>query len=99
MYRKKDIVVLTMDLVPTFGMIVDIIVTGMDNILLICEVLQTEIFKHHVHAYKALKPSIPEYWIGRQRDLFNHTVLTAYTCAGQPGFFSITLKYLLVDDV
>lgn len=98
MYKPKD-VVLSMDLVPTFGVIADITVSDTDDIIIICEVLKTENFSHHLHAYKTHKQSSTEYWIGRQRDLYNHTVLAAYTCDDQPGLFNIPLKYQLVDNL
>jgi hypothetical protein len=85
-------------MVTTFGVIVDIIVLDTDTILLVCEVLRTGNFSPHIHAYKACKQSSTEYWIGKQKDLFSHTVLVAYTCAGQPGLFNIPLKYQLVDN-
>lgn len=87
-----------MQLVPTFGIIEDIIVLDTDIYHLICEVLLTEYFDHHLHAFKARKQSSVEYSICKQKDLHDHTVLAAYECPGHPGLFNIPLKYQLVDD-
>ena len=94
-----SVVVLEMELVPKFGVIEDIIVLDTDIFYLVCQVLKTENFNHHLHSYKTHKQSSREYWIGEQKDLFDHTVLAAYKCSSQPGSFNIPLKYQLTDNL
>ena len=46
-YKKGMVVVIFMDLVPTFGIIHDIIVFNTDEFFLVCQRLSTVLFVHH----------------------------------------------------
>ena len=47
--------ILSVDLVPTFGVISDIIILDVDDYYLVCEPLHTEYFHSHYHAYEVSK--------------------------------------------
>ena len=98
-YKKGSVVVLSMDLTPTFGVVKDIIVFETDIYYLVCEVLLTDCFSHHFHAFKTCKQHPASYDICKQTDLYDHAVLSAYTILSQPNFLFIPLKYQLVERV
>lgn len=57
-YHEGSVVVLSSDILPTFGRIIDIVVVNVDNPLFVCEVFETEEFASHMHAY-VVKTLIP----------------------------------------
>lgn len=81
---------LTVDLLPSFGLIADILVFDVDNYYLVCEVLYTECFRSHYHAYVVNREPSPSFVFVKQSELADHSVL---------GFYKsqyVSLKYLVM---
>ena len=77
-YCEDSVVVLSSDVFPTFGRIVDIIVVDVDNPLFVCEVLETEEFISHVHAFVVKTQTPIPITIIKQKELSDHHVLGLY---------------------
>ena len=71
-------VVLSLDLLPRFGLIADILVLTVDDYFLVCEVLYTECFHSHYHAYVVNHEPYPSFVFVKQSQLADHSVLGFY---------------------
>ena len=62
-YQHGGIGVLSInpEMVPSFGLICDIFMSEVDNYFIVCEILDTECFCSHYHAYKIRHDSHPTY--------------------------------------
>lgn len=69
---------LSVDLVPTFGLICDVLVSDVNNYFIVCETLFTEYFSSHYHAYKVTREFTPSHVFVKQGDLVDHSVLGLY---------------------
>ena len=98
MYKHGNIVVLSMDDVPTFGVIEDIIVLQTDVYYLVCSLLVTECFSHHFHAFQVHKVQPTEYIISEPSTLHDTHVLGAYAIPSNPTAMYIPLKYQLMEQ-
>ena len=96
-YKLGSVVVLSMNLVPTFGIIRDIFVFSTDMYYLLCEVFFTECFSHHFHAYQVCKQMPIDFLLCKQSELHDHTVLECYTVSSQPNSFYVPLKYQIIE--
>ena len=61
-----------------FGLVTDIIIFNVDDYFLVCEMLQTEYFNYHLHAYKVNHCTHPSFMFLKQTDLADHAVLGLY---------------------
>ena len=77
-YSPGGVVVLSVQLVPVFGLICDILTFDVSDYFLVCETLITECFCSHYHAYEVSYDSYPEYVFVKQSDLADHSVLGLY---------------------
>lgn len=93
-YKQGCVVVTNVNLVPTFGLIKEVIVFETDVYYLVCEILFTEYFCHHYHSYKVCKHFPPVYDIHQPGNLSDHITLSMYTL--QDSFY-IPLKHQLTD--
>jgi hypothetical protein len=75
------VVVLGTELVPQLGILRDIVVFDTDVFYF---VLETIFFSHHYHAFQVQEQNCTPFHILKQRDLYDHTVLAAYTLQGHP---------------
>ena len=62
-YHLGDVVVLKNELLPTFGVIQDVIVFDVDVYYLVTEVLITECFVNHYHSFEVSKQSETQYHV------------------------------------
>ena len=60
-FKPGSIVIHKVDLVPTFGLIVDILVFNVDDYYIVYELLETESFSHHYNAYEVSHQMMKEY--------------------------------------
>ncbi len=97
-YKPGGIVVLKIDLVPTFGIIVDILVLDVDNYFLVCEIVSTECFNSHFHAYELEKIIYPTYLLRQVNQLPDHYMLSAYKLSTYPNTLFVSLKYNLLSS-
>lgn len=97
-YKPGGIVVLEMDLVPTFGIIVDILVKDVDSYNLVCEITSTECFNSHFHAYEIEKFINPTYFVCQVNQLYDHYMLSAYELSTYPNILFVPLKYHLMSS-
>lgn len=94
-YKPGGIVILSVQLQPRFGLISDIIVFDVDNYSLVCEVLHTECFHRHYHAYEVSHDTSPSFVFVKQSDLADHSVLGLY----KKGSHFVSLKYHVVENI
>ena len=92
-YKPGGVVVLSVDLLPKFGYISDIIVFDVDNYSLVCEVLHTECFHKHYHAYEVSHDTAPSFVFVKQSDLADHSVLGLYKLSR-----FVSLKYHIMEN-
>ena len=91
-YRCRNVVVLEVDELPTFGIITDIVSSSAQHYL-ICEVLFTICFSHHFQAYEVC--STDEYRVCCQNESADHYVLSKYRVDGKDF---VPLKYHLINN-
>ena len=77
-----------------FGLIKDVIVLDVDDYFLVCEVLETECFNSHFHAYEVSRYCPPSFVFVKQVSLADHSMLGLYKKADK---YFIALKYLVVS--
>ena len=79
-YSIGSITVIKTDVIPTFGLVVDLLVVDVDICLFVCEVLETEYFDEHLHAFKVSKElsSHVSLAICRHKELADYHVLSLY---------------------
>ena len=82
-----------MELLPTFGLISDIVVFDVDNYFIVCEVLLTECFNHHYHSYEVSHDTTPSYVFVKQPNLADHCILGLYK---KNRSLFVTLKYHII---
>lgn len=95
-YHTGDVVVLKNELLPTFGVIKDIIVMDVNGYFFVTEVLTTENFVEHYHSFEITKQSPTIYDICQQKSLADHHVLSAYDVENST---MIPLKYYLIENL
>ena len=93
-YKKGAVIVVDMDLLPHFGIIHDIAVFNTDDFFLVCQVLSTISFEHHLHSF--LVSHEHNFCILKQSDIYDHTTLSVYE---RSNSFYVPLKYQLVENV
>ena len=86
------VTVIDMDIVPTFGIIHDIIVFNTDDLFLVCQMLSTVSFVCHLHSYLVTHEN--GFCILKQTDLYDHSTLSIYEIS---NLFYVPLKYQLVE--
>ena len=89
-YKPGEIVVISVDTVPKFGLISDVIVLDVDNYFIVCEVLHTIRFNSHYHAYEVSRDTAPTFVFLKQSDMSDHSVLGLYN---KITFSFVSLKY------
>ena len=97
-YKHGSIVVLSMDDVPTFGAVEDIIVLQTDMYYLVCSLLVTESFSHHFHAFQAHQVRPTKYHLCKPSALYDTYVLAAYVIPSDPTSMYVPLKYQLMEQ-
>lgn len=95
-YKPGGIVVLKVELNPTFGIIYDILVFDVDQYLLVCEELITVHFNSNLHAFHVSYPDRQSFLICTPSDLADYNVLGLYK---QSGSYFVTLKYYLIEEI
>ena len=91
-YKSGGVVILSTDSedgIPTFGLIIEILITDVDKYFIVCEIMHTDCFCTHYHAYKITQDSNPSYAFVKQNDLCDHAVLGLYKSQ------YVVLKYLV----
>ena len=90
-YRSGAIVVLSVDFLPIFGLITDIIIIDVNNSFFVGEVLHTECFNSHYHAYKVSRDPLPKFSFLKQSHLADHAPLGLYRKS------YVVLKYYVAE--
>ncbi len=92
-YKPQDIVVVSNDLLPTFGRIQSILITDMNKCYFVCELLHTICFNSHYHAYEVSIQAMPMSIVIRtQNEFVDHHILSLYHIS---NLNFISLKYSL----
>ena len=92
-YKCGGIVVLSLNLLPNFGLILDIIILNVDDYFLVCEILHTICFNPHFHSYEVCHHSSPSVVFVKQSDLVDYSVLAIYKKITD----FVTLKYHITE--
>ena len=77
-YSQGGVTVLEADIIPTFGLIIDLLVVDVDICLFVCEVLVVECFEEHLHAFKVFKERPASLAICKHKELADYHVLSLY---------------------
>ena len=93
-YLKEVVVVLQSLMMPIFGIIKDIVVHCADYFF-VCNMLHTECFSSHFHAYEVSKTN--DYILCTHSDLADHHVLDLYHLSSYTTGF-IPVKYHLFKN-
>ena len=84
-----------MNLLPTFGLVTDIIVLDVDNYFIVCEVLNTECFHQRFHAYEVSRDPSPTFVFVKQVYLADHSMLGLYNTSCN----FVVLKYHVAEKI
>lgn len=94
-YNRESVVILESNLLPEFGIIIDIICNS-DQYYFVCKHLHTECFSPHFHSYEvSIDDNIV---ICNPSDLVDYNVLSLYRLSSHPNYF-VSLKYHLIEYV
>ena len=96
-YAKENIVILESNLLPLFGIIIDILCIN-NHFYFVCCTLHTECFSSHFHAYEVSKHSSTNIIFCSHSDLIDHNVLGLYTLQTSPNYF-VPVKYHLIENL
>ena len=94
-YAKEDVVVLESNLLPLFGIIIDILYVSEHYYVAPCS---TEFLSHNFHAYEVSKCSSSNTVFGRHSDLVDHNVLSLYSLSSTNNYF-VPVKYNLIENI
>ena len=92
-FKPGSIVIHNVDLVPTFGLIVDILVFNVDDYYIVYELLETECFSHHYNVYEVSHQMMKEYKLCKPYKLKDNTVLGVYKLESR---LYVPLKYHII---
>ena len=78
-YKPGGIVVISVETVPTFGLISDVIVLDTTDYFLVVKKMHTVCFNAHLHGYEVDHCELqPEYFFLKQSHLADHNMLGFY---------------------
>ena len=97
-YKPKMIVITSSDLVPIFGVIQDIYITGTDIIHLVTKELHTIAFVNHFHAYSVSYINPAEFQTTRVSNLYDYHPLSLYIDSTS-NIMYVPLKYHIVEQL
>ena len=84
-------------LLPVFGKIIDIVIVSVTDCYFVCELLITDSFNSHYHAYEVRQQRQPTHLvICKQCDLIDHHILGMYHVS---TFTFVSLKYYLPENI
>lgn len=96
-YKPNQIVITSSDLLPCFGMIIDIYVTDVDNIYLVLKKLDTISFVSHFHAYCVSFTQPITYLVTKISHLYDSHPLSLYIESSSNEMY-VPLKYHIVES-
>ena len=93
-YSKNAVIVIHIDEddVPLFGVILEFLVTPLQEIFFVCKMLVTEAYSRHFHSYEVLLTDVIQ--VLYHRDLYDFHPLECITLFGSTEKF-VMLKYHL----
>lgn len=94
-HKTGGAVVLETSLVPTFGKVIDLIILH-NNYYLVCEVMFTHCFNHHLHSYEVSSCQAINYVVCHPSNLPDHNVLGLYTLSDSKF---ISMKYHIIEKL
>ena len=77
-YSKGSVTVIEAAVIPTFGLIVDLLVVDVDVSFFVCEILTIEYYEEHLHAFKVTKETPVSLAICQHKELGDYHVLSLY---------------------
>ena len=96
-YKPLNIVVVGSSLLPVFGRIISILIEQVTKCYFVCEVLTTETFNPHFHAYEVQAQEKPTpLVICTQNDFIDHHVLALYHVS---QLELVPLKYHVPENI
>ena len=82
------------EITPVFGLISSIIVLEVDDYYFVCEVLITQCFCSHYHAFEITHHKSPSFVFVKQTSLIDHAILSLYS---KDQCHYIVLKYIVLQ--
>ena len=77
-YTLGSVIVIKADFIPTFGLIIDLLMVEVDICLFICEVDVTDHFVEHLHAFQIEREDTVSLAIMTHKELADYHVLSLY---------------------
>ena len=97
LYKTDAIVAISSNLLPIFGQILAIVMLNVDQCYFVCEILATDSFNSHYHAYEIRKQEFPTPIIVCHQSAFiDHHVLSLDHVS---SFNFVSLKYYLPENI
>lgn len=96
LYKPGAIVVLDCDLMPVFGVVKEIVNIN-SCFYLVCNLLHTVCFVHHIHAYEVQELSIVKPI--KVNSLYDHHPLGLYKSPLDNSIMVVPLKYHIIENL
>ena len=93
-----SVVVINSDLLPTFGLIKDIVVDNCYLHYFVLEILYTICFSSHYHAHEVSMNTLPLFQLVKLSTLYDHSIINLYSIPHCYSFF-VPLKYYLIEKL
>ena len=97
MYKPGAIVVLSNQLLPEFGQIIDIILYDVDHCLFVCHIFDTLSFVSHFHSFQVRDPITCIMKVIKQADLADHHPLGLSSLSSYSHSKFVPLKYHVIE--
>ena len=101
-YKTDDVAAVSSNLLPLFGRIIDIFIVDVSDCYFVFELLVTECFNSHYHAFEVRKQTQQpiQLVVCKQSDLIDYHVLGLYTIPVHDDHLTfVSLKYYLPENI
>lgn len=98
-YKIGHVIPISANLMPNFGVIVDIIVNGVDDVYIVLKKLETLFFDNHLHSYNVSFILPPEYITLKTTNFYDSHPLSLYRSPYNNTDLLVPLKYYLIENV
>lgn len=96
MLKLHSVLISEVSLVPSFGIINDILVFDVDKYYIVLEELHTDVYCHHYHAYEVSRICPRSFFVCEARNLLEHSVLELHENLSK---LYVLLKYNIIEKV
>ena len=97
-YRPGGVVVISSTLMPSFALIMDVLLLGTDSVcMFICRKYTTQCFNSHLHAYEVVESE--EQIVVEQNNLQDYHVLSQFKLDTHDDVLFISMKYHIIENI